>query len=147
MLLLTLYFLLIGIGVIYIDIKEKRIPNGLSISYLVGLAIYIAVYNPSLIDIGGGIFLGMCILFLCYYLTKGGVGEGDIKMCFSLCALVGMEGSLYFLLLASLLSLPVGIFFLIRKKGRTYAFPFGPFLVISFLVVWSVKTKWFHLLK
>jgi len=72
-----------------IDLRERRIPNTLSIGGVaIGLTMSSAVWGPS------GLLLGICGLLLClvcllpFYLT-GGMGAGDVKLMAAVGAFLG----------------------------------------------------------
>lgn len=121
------------------DLKTRRISNvmngllfGMGCSY-VTLGSALGVLDPWNRLVAGG--LGFTIFLLLYLITKGGVGEGDLKLIPSLGLLVGYPGIFRLIVLSSFLSLPVALGLLWMKKGKATTLPYGPFLGIAFLVV------------
>ena len=78
----------------------------------------------------GGLFLLLAVL------SKGGMGGGDIKLMAVLGLWFGWQQALLLIFLAFLSggSLALLLLFL-KKKKRKDAVPFGPFLVLSALIV------------
>ena len=86
-----------------------------------------------------GMLIGGGLLFL-LALIPGAMGGGDIKFMFALGAFLGLNKTLWALLLAFIVAAVISIFLLIfRIKERRDVIPFGPFLalgsLISFLII------------
>lgn len=113
-----------------IDIIFLRIPNWLNIILFLNALSYVIWY-----DLGKyfqGSIIGLSIFLIGYFLTKGSLGEGDIKLIPSLGLLIGFPDILYLILYSSLLSLTIFIF---NKKRKAQVLPFAPFLSIVFLIL------------
>lgn len=82
----------------------------------------------------GLVVLGTLML-LVYWASRGGMGEGDVKLAAVLGLWLGVERGLLCLLLAFVSGAVLGgaLLFLQLAKGRT-ALPFGPFLCASALL-------------
>lgn len=74
---------------------------------------------------------GFTLFFIIYVVTKGGLGEGDVKLIPSLGLITGISGIFHLIFLAGLLSLPISIVLYWIKKERRYELPFAPFLIGS----------------
>lgn len=120
--------------IISADIIFLRIPNCLNYLLFVYSFIFIIWYGIDESILGS--FTGLIIFFMCYLLSKGLLGEGDIKLIPSLGLLTGYPDILYLILCSALSSLLV---LFVHKKRKAQVLPFAPFLVISFILVQSYK--------
>ncbi|MBE3594991.1 MAG: prepilin peptidase [Candidatus Carbobacillus altaicus] len=116
------------------DLQSMRIPNRILLFFtplIVALKLYLdglQVLFPILLGIivYGGLF------FLIYWLSRGGMGMGDVKYAALLGVVLPVQHILLFILLASLYGLLVAIvLMLVRGWGRKDALPFGPFMSLS----------------
>lgn len=82
-------FLLCGLFVIaWIDSKSKYIPNEILIALLLcrgfllifECVLYKEYWMTVLISAAAGFLIGGGMFFLCYLLTRGGIGAGDVKL-------------------------------------------------------------------
>ncbi len=129
------------IVITFIDLDHRIIPDMISLPGIV-IGFLLAVLGPwitvkeSLIGIlvgGGSLFV---VAFVYETLTKReGMGGGDVKLLAMIGAWLGWKSVLFSLFFASLSGTFIGgATMLIRKEGRHYAIPFGPFLALSALV-------------
>lgn len=116
------------------DLQSMRIPNRILLFFtplIVALKLYLdglQALFPTLLGIivYGGLF------FLIYWLSRGGMGMGDVKYAALLGVVLPVQHILLFILLASLFGLLVAIvLMLVRGWGRKDALPFGPFMSLS----------------
>lgn len=123
---------LLFLGSIF-DIKRKSLPSWFLIVGGVLAVIMAIVLKPvSLWDMAGGVFLGAVLLGISF-LTKGALGRGDgifigiigLNMGF-ITVFTVFSGAL---ILAALLGL---VLILAGRVNRKTAFPFLPFLSISY---------------
>ncbi|MBS6194840.1 MAG: prepilin peptidase [Clostridiales bacterium] len=130
-------------GIAWIDGKTKRIPNKILIALLVFrtvlLGIEWAVY-PSLglsilissalgAVIGGGMFL------LCFFLTRGGMGMGDVKLFTIIGYFVGSGVIMPIVFFTVMISALYSIIQLIRKKTKLKdEIPFAPFALAGMIL-------------
>jgi prepilin signal peptidase PulO-like enzyme (type II secretory pathway) len=142
LLLLTLIAIFGYIAAI-LDIKTKRIPNGL---ILMMLASWIMTMVPKLFFdtaaaitllgdstlgflIGGGLFL------LVYMLSRKGLGGGDVKFMAAAGLYLGFGGTISTMLYGTVIAaLTGGILILSKKIGRKETIPLAPFLYIGILL-------------
>ena len=91
---------------------------------------------------GAGVAGGF-LLFL-YIITRGGIGEGDVKMSLVAGWWLGLIGAVEYLFLGFLIGGVVGIFLLLSgRKGRRDPIPFGPFLCLgAWLAFYWGKALW-----
>ncbi len=127
-----------------IDFYIKKIPNTLSIVFLVAGAIllvieYFCMRDSFLILLLGsllGFIGGFLILILMSIVTRGGIGMGDVKLISTMGFVTGIAASFYTFLFANILCMLVTIGLLITKKKKIKdELPFGPFLFIGYIVV------------
>lgn len=121
-----------------IDLEHGIIPDGLSVM-LLGTGV---LYHFLSLDIGFlnrllGMAVGFGLLYLLAVISKGGMGGGDIKLCAGIGFWLGFPGFLYALLAASIIGSVASIALMaIKKKGIKETIPFGPFLMIGFLLMY-----------
>jgi Flp pilus assembly protein protease CpaA len=127
-------FLLIAAAVI--DIRERRIPDSL---ILAGVATGIIL---SLLEKDKGLLKGLlggaavgALLLLIYYLSKGGLGLGDVKLFGCTGIYLGFERTMSVMLIAAVLSGLFGLALVcINRKNRKSELPFAPFILAGALV-------------
>lgn len=143
--LLVAVYALIILSVI--DLELMIIPDRFSLGLIV-LGLVFAWANPnfsgiwwerllsSLLGAGVGLFGVLAIALLGYVLfRKEAMGGGDVKLMGGVGALIGWEGVITTVVLASALGLVYSIFLMIYKgKKRGDAIPFGPFLSAGALI-------------
>jgi leader peptidase (prepilin peptidase)/N-methyltransferase len=113
-----------------IDFDHKIIPNiitlpGLAIGF--GLSLCALPITPlaSLL----GLLIGGTLFYLIAFVSKGGMGGGDIKLIAMIGAFLGWQGALFTIFSGALLGSLVGVMLmLLGRKGRKDKVPFGPFL-------------------
>lgn len=118
-----------------IDIKERRIPDNLIIAGLV-IGLTLALYNTehSLTDgLMAGVTAGL-VLLLISYITKGGIGLGDVKLFGCAGVYLGLESTVSAMLIAAVLS---GLFsfvlICISPDNKKREIPFAPFIMVGAL--------------
>lgn len=71
----------------------------------------------------------LAIMLVLYFASRGGMGEGDVKLVPALGIWLGLEQGLLCLLLAFVSGGFVGALLLLCRRGKLkQAIPFGPFL-------------------
>ena len=124
--------------VTFIDIDHRIIPNvitlpGIPICFAASFALPSITYKEALL----GIFIGGGSLLLVAWVyslitKKEGMGGGDIKLLAMMGAIVGWQGVLFTIFLASLVGTLAGLAAMLQsRKGMKLAVPFGPFLSIG----------------
>ncbi len=126
------------IVVTFIDLAWKIIPDVISLpGILVGFLASFLVSDITWLDSLIGILMGGGILYLVtwgYYLAtkRIGMGGGDIKLLAMIGAFLGWQAIPYVIFLSALSGSIIGIvFILIKKTGKDYQIPFGPFLAAA----------------
>jgi leader peptidase (prepilin peptidase)/N-methyltransferase len=124
--------------VTFIDLDHRIIPDvitlpGIPICFAASLALPDITYKDALLGIligGGSLFL---VAWVYTILTKKeGMGGGDIKLLAMMGAIVGWQGVLFTIFVASLVGTLAGFAVMLQsRKGMKLAVPFGPFLSIG----------------
>lgn len=128
----------------FIDLELRILPNELTLGawavaiglVLLGVKAYPLTITEALL---GGIF-GYVLFWLLsrgYFWVTGeeGLGGGDVKWMGFIGAVIGMEGVLMTIMLASFIGAALGlVMMLVLDKSRRYPIPFGPFLACGALL-------------
>lgn len=112
----------------YTDMKSMLLYDKVTL-LLAAAGVVRAFFEHQLLEAlyGAGVLL-VIMLFL-YFVSRGGMGEGDVKLAPSLGIWLGLEQGLLCLLLAFVSGGIVGALLLLRRRGGLkQAIPFGPFL-------------------
>ena len=129
--ILLLIFTISLIIHIYTDCKEQHLYDEVSTLLMVTGGIY-AYYFGYMWDAVQGAMASVAIMLLIYWVSRGGMGFGDVKLAFVLGVWLGLEQSLLCLLLAFIFGGVVGVSLLLTGiKSRKDAIPFGPYLCVS----------------
>ena len=129
--LLLLIFAVALIIHIYTDCKEQLLYDEVSTVLMVSGIIY-AYYFGNMWAAVQGAMASVAIMLVIYWVSRGGMGFGDVKLAFVLGVWLGFEQSLLCLLLAFVLGGIVGVLLLLTGlKTRKDAIPFGPYLCVS----------------
>lgn len=135
----TLLFITLLITVFITDIKYMLIPNRILLFFgatLLPLRLFVSPLEPwwsSLLGAG----IGFLLLYAIAFLSKGGMGGGDVKLFFVLGIVLGWKGVLLTLFLASLFGTIVGVILMsLKRVKRRQAVPFGPYIVVAATVVY-----------
>jgi leader peptidase (prepilin peptidase)/N-methyltransferase len=129
------------LAILVIDLKEQLIPDVLVVIVLISSIIHKALLHflegipypltDSLLGliIAGGLFL------LIVFVSRGGMGGGDVTLIGALGFVLGLKGILTVIFLSFVIGSVISIFLLAaRIKSRKDPIPFGPFIVISFYI-------------
>ena len=126
------------IVVTFIDLDHRIIPDvitlpGIPICFAASFALATITYKEALLGIligGGSLFL---VAWIYSQITKKeGMGGGDIKLLAMMGAIVGWQGVLFTIFVASLVGTLAGLAVMLQsRKGMKLAVPFGPFLSIG----------------
>jgi len=139
--------------VTFIDLEHQIIPDSITLPGIVmGLVLSLFLPNPTFLDsligtvVGGGILLLVAGGY--YFLTKNeGMGLGDVKLLAMMGAFLGWKSILFIIMVGSFSGTLVGLtIMLLKKKGRRYAIPFGPFLslgAVSYLLYGQEIIRWY----
>lgn len=105
------------LAAVWFDVRESRIPNGLTLGAL-GAALALRVAGPaSFVDglAGAGIAFAVALPFF----LVGGLGGGDAKFLAAVGAFVGLERVFTALFLTAVVGGAMGIFVMLRKRAVT----------------------------
>lgn len=145
------YELAIALGIVELliiisvsDISYYIIPDEVLIFFsgyfLITLTLSVGVMN-TLVSILSGflMFIVMYTIMLLgnFLFKKESLGGGDIKLMFVIGLILSPLPGLLVIFFGSLIALPISILILVRKKTRLI--PFGPFLLIAFLIIYFTK--------
>ena len=115
----------------FIDLRHRIIPDFIVVIALIIGIIFSFIVKASLIDTILGMISGGGILLL-LALVPNAMGGGDIKLMFAIGAFLGLNRTLWALLLAFSISSIISIALIVfRKKGTKDYIPFGPFLSLG----------------
>jgi len=140
------YFALVSafIVITFIDYDFQIIPDSITLpGALIGLlAGSLLLYDPflrwSLMGFKPSIIgaaTGFGLFYLIAFLSRGGMGGGDIKMMAMVGAFMGWKSVLLTTFVGSLFGSMWGIFLMIFKgSGRKSKIPFGPFLAAGAVI-------------
>ncbi|AGF54969.1 leader peptidase (prepilin peptidase)/N-methyltransferase [Clostridium saccharoperbutylacetonicum] len=115
----------------FIDLRHRIIPDFMvAIALIIGI-IFSFIVRAPLIDAILGMICGIGILFL-LALIPNAMGGGDIKLMFAIEAFLGLNRTLWALLLAFIISSIISIALILLKiKGTKDYIAFGPFLSLG----------------
>lgn len=139
------------------DLLDRRIPNAIVFSAAAVRSVILAVIaifgaNEDLMN--GELFarsgepLECLVSFLimtaavtgAFFLSKGGIGAGDVKLISLTALCFGASGSLLLLFFAFLPAAAFGIVMLIAKKsGLKASLPLAPFICFGMSVLWILE--------
>ena len=131
----VLYTLLSAIA--GIDLKTKKIPNkilAVGIGIRIGMiAIQAVLYTDTvklvLLNSGTGFLFGLFFLLLLSFISKHGIGYGDVKLFAWLGLCVGLADVYNILFYSVFVAAVVGTYLLlIKRKSKKTEMPFGPFV-------------------
>lgn len=130
------------------DILEKRVPNrlvaALAVAWLLILA-PLALYDPSsaiAIGVNGGVGLLIAgvVLLVVYFVSRRGLGGGDVKLMSVAGLYLGYDGALSALLYGSVLSAVTAVTLILMKKMTAKdTIPLIPFLYAGILVTEFIR--------
>lgn len=132
---MSIFLIFIFVGCLlyhtYTDLKEMLLYDWVNL--LLGICgLFYAYKNNSLWDAFYGFGIGFAVMLAIYLISRGGLGEGDVKLVPCLSLWLGMEKTLLSLLLAFVIGAIVGLVLMCtNKKSFNAAIPFGPFLCLG----------------
>jgi len=132
------------IGLSWIDLKTKRLPREITyVTVAIGAPVLVVAAllrdEPRRIaTMAGGAAIALAFMWLLYVASRGGLGDGDVRLSPLLGAYLGWLGLPYVpvgLFLGFLLGSVVGVgAMVVGRAGRKTALPFGPFLAAGTLL-------------
>lgn len=112
----------------YTDLKFMLLYDKVTL-FLAAVGLVRAWYDGQLFDVAYGAVVMLAIMLVLYFASRGGMGEGDVKLAPALGIWLGLEHGLLCLLLAFVSGGVVVALLLLCRRGKLkQAIPFGPFL-------------------
>lgn len=141
--LFGLFLFSLSLVISQIDLEHYIIPNRLVIILLLtGIMYHILVQDLTILNRFFGLVLGFTVPFLMAIISRGGMGGGDIKLMAAIGWWLGFPGVLYALFVGALTGSIIGVILIaLRLKKRKDPIPFGPFLVLGFLMMFFLQDK------
>lgn len=133
------FFLLLVLLVI--DIEYKMVPDSINLPALIFALFSTPYFLESIED---AIFLAGAMALLRFFVSwifkKEAMGEADVIVAATMGALLGVEGSLVAIFVASVVSLPFALY--AKFKDSAPEIPFIPFLAIGTFLVFILGSFW-----
>lgn len=130
--------------VIVSDVNFLIIPDEVTIFFslfviIINFVAYGIDYGITSILYGFFLFIIMLIIMLFgnFIFKKESLGGGDIKLMFFVGTILNPINGFFQIFLSSFLALPISIFILLKNKKR--AIPFGPFILMSLLIIYILQ--------
>lgn len=127
----------------WIDACSKLIPNKILLS-LLGIRIVLLVFEwlfypelgfSVLISSAAGAVVGGALFLLCYFISRGGLGAGDVKLFAVLGWYVGLSTIMNDILIIVFCSAVYSVAMLIlKKKSMKEEIPFAPFILLGTII-------------
>lgn len=140
--ILTVYVIMSGLA--GIDFKKKMIPNSiLAVGFVIRTILllwewiaYPDNFKQTILSAAAGFAFGLLFLLLLSFITKHGIGYGDVKMFAWIGYCVGLFDTYSILFYSALAAASAGIFLLLfRKVERKKELPFAPFVYFGCYLV------------
>lgn len=143
-LILSLSIVSLSMIIFTSDLTYMIIPDGVIIIF----SIIIIILEFLLKGLTGGLLSlasGLLLFFFMFCLMKLGnaifkkesLGGGDVKLLFVLGLVIDPFLGLITIFLASFIALPISLYLL--YKNKEHIIPFGPFIIIAFLIIFFSK--------
>jgi len=128
-----------------IDVDHQILPDQLTLGGLVvGLSFSFFRTDITFIYSLIGVLAAGGLLFLIAFLSKGGMGGGDIKMMAMVGSFTGPVIAVTAVFLGALIALMAHLPGVISgKTGMKTKLPFGPFLAVASLILWFYSEELF----
>ena len=123
----------------YTDLKFMLLYDKVTL-FLIAAGVVRAFYEHQLLEALWGAVVLLVIMLLLYFASRGGMGEGDVKLAPALGIWLGLEQGLLCLLLAFVSGGVVVALLLLCRRGKLkQAIPFGPFLCAAAVAAYFCK--------
>jgi leader peptidase (prepilin peptidase)/N-methyltransferase len=128
-----------------IDVDHQILPDQLTLGgFVAGLSFSFFRTDITFIYSLLGILAAGGLLFLIAFLSKGGMGGGDIKMMAMVGSFTGPVIAVTAVFLGALIALMAHLPGVISgKTGMKTKLPFGPFLAVASLILWFYSEELF----
>lgn len=135
-----LFYAAVTIVIFVIDMEHQLILNNILMPAM-AVALLISLFSsqieltPTLLNAVIGAVAGFGIFLVVYIVSRGGMGEGDIKLGALAGLITGWPNVVVAVILSWIASGLVAFWLLAcRRKGRREAIAFGPFLALSMFI-------------
>lgn len=143
-LVLSLFLVALAMIIFASDLTYMIIPDEVIIFFSI-VIIILEFFLEGITGIFLSLLSGLSLFFFMFCLMKLGndlfkkesLGGGDVKLFFVLGLVIDPFLGLITIFLASLIALPVSLYLL--YKNKEHMIPFGPFILISFLIIFFSK--------
>lgn len=144
-LMILLYYLFM---ISWIDKISQQIPNKLlkrlfllrTVILLLECGIYRAYMGSFLFVFIAGFLLGGVLLLLCYLISRGGIGAGDVKLFAVIGYYLGVQKLLEVIFASFSFCAIYSVFFMCRKKIKWKTkISFAPFIFLGSIIVLGIK--------
>lgn len=138
---MSFIFVLVLLYHTYTDFKYMLLYDKVTL-FLIAAGVVRAFYEHQLLDALYGAGVTLAIMLLLYFASRGGMGEGDVKLAPALGIWLGLEQGLLCLLLAFVSGGVAGALLLLCRCGKLkQAIPFGPFLCAAAVAAyfWGIE--------
>lgn len=139
--MLTIIFIFCLLYHTYTDMKSMLLYDKVTL-LLAAAGVVRAFFEQQLLEALCGAGVLLVIMLLLYFASRGGMGEGDVKLAPALGIWLGLEQGLLCLLLAFVSGGIVGALLLLCRRGKLkQAIPFGPFLCAAAVAAYFCGKK------
>lgn len=131
----VLFAILITISIV--DVKSMQIPNSLVIAGILTGLIFSSVTGPmeAIFRVLAGFAAGFIFLIISW-LSKGGVGMGDVKLMVVIGIYMGLGLTFNILILSVIIGgIAAAAMLLTKKTDRKGTIPFAPFVLIGTVIM------------
>ncbi len=135
----VIFLIPVFVTITIIDLQHYIIPDKLTVFALAGgVVLNVFTHDLTLVSSLLGLTSAAAFLLVLAFISRGGMGGGDIKFAAVIGLFLGWPNGLFAIFLGCMLAGLVGIVLLLtRIKGRKDAIPFGPFLCAGALAtIW-----------
>lgn len=142
LMLLNVCFSVLAVS-FYIDIKLQELPD--RITLIVMIATILILLQPTVMAYGWGVFSSRFVLAtlitgasFVFSIKTENLGMGDVKLLFPMLLLIGTSKIIVYLYNVLVPAFIVGIIVLLVKKDKGLKIAFGPFLILGFVLSFSI---------
>lgn len=127
----------------YIDAKLQELPDRITILVLVAAGLLLL--QPEVLKEGIGAFSSRFVLAsvvtaaaFVFSIKTENLGMGDVKLLFPILLLVGTNKIIFYTYNVLIPAFIVSLIYLAIKRGKDLKIAFGPFLIVGFVLTFSV---------
>lgn len=127
----------------YIDAKLQELPD--RITLLVLVCAVLLLLQPHVLAEGIEAFASrfvlatvITLLAFVFSVKTENLGMGDVKLLFPVLLMIGTNKAIFYAYNVLIPAFIISILYLIIKRGKDLKIAFGPFLIIGFVLTFSV---------